>query len=108
MRWVMLLVAFYVLGVTVFGYHQMQKMAEHNTAALLKLDPEKAAKNIDIVIDARINLLRAELRMRTGVILSGSVGFFLLIVTLFDWKKRHAHWMLKAKLLEVALENKRI
>lgn len=98
-RWVTLLLAFFMLGLTAFGYYQMEKLAAFNTSAQLALDPVKVAENIGMVLDARISLLRTELRMYSGLIVSGSIGGVLLWMALYGWNRQCSVMLLKAKLL---------
>jgi hypothetical protein len=92
------------LGLAIFGFIQMEQLAAFNTSAQLALGSEKIAENIGIVMDARISLLRVELRMGIEIIIAGSSGLLLLIVTLYGWNRQGLHASLKASLLEAALE----
>lgn len=103
-RWTILMLAFLILGVSFFGYRQMEKLAAFNTSDQL---PSHAAENIGAVLDARFNLLREELQIYSGIMLHGLVGGLLLVLAVQGWSGRGSQASLKARLLETMLENNR-
>jgi hypothetical protein len=102
LRWFILMSAFLCLAICAFGFYRMYEFGKITAAAHIVADP--SPENIGRVLDARVILLRREFRNYSSTIVNGSIGGLLLATALFGWNGLARHAVLKAKLLEMALE----
>lgn len=102
LRWIVLLAALCCLGVAVLGYSQMERLASFS-ATVQPVTGQEMAGNVGAVLDARISLLRAELRIYVALVIFGTLGGLLLIVTLIGWNRYGSFMSLKAKLIETVV-----
>ena len=103
LRWLMLLVALGMLGIAVYGYIQIERLAKNNTSTHLIGGSHVAEEQVGTFTDVRINLLRIESRLYVGLIFDGCVGGALLAFVLTAWN-RHVHNRLKARLIERVID----
>jgi hypothetical protein len=103
LRWAVLGVALLSLAMAVWGYHRMCQFQKITTTSHIVADP--SPENIGHVLDARVVLLRREFRNYSSTILYGSMGGLMLGMVLIGWNRLGQWALLRAKLLEAALEN---
>lgn len=87
-RLIFLAVGIFQIWVAIYGFSQMQELAKFNSAAEFGISLSDDITLADKVLDARLNLLRQELQMYVGIILSGCVGALFCMYSLLNWAGR--------------------
>ena len=86
-RWIVLFLAIVQIAAAVHSYSRMESFSDATTFSALGADNSQFTQVIDSAIEVRTDLLRKEMRMYVGVIVTGSLGLSLLCFCVLSWRK---------------------
>jgi hypothetical protein len=81
-----LFLALMAIAVSAHGIWQMEAIANVSSLSELGLEQTKLTELVDDLVEMRTDIIRAELRLHIGVVISGSVGLMLLVFTWVWWR----------------------
>ena len=64
----------------------METLADISSLSDFGVEETKLTELVDQLVEVRTNIIRAELRMHIGVVISGSMGLIVLGATLLSWR----------------------
>ena len=89
-RWIVLLLAIAQIAAAIHSYVKVERFSDATSLSALGIEDNQVSQLIDSIIEVRTDLLRKEMRMYVGVIVSASVGLALLCFCVLSWR-RPAH-----------------
>jgi len=85
-RWFQLAVALLLVAASIQGLWRMETLADISSLSDLGLEESKLTELVDQLVEVRTDIIRAELRMHIGVVISGGMGLIVLTFTLLSWR----------------------
>ena len=86
LRWFALLVGILSSALSIYTFIQIEWLVAQNSYAALGLEESKLVSLVGSMIDIRADLLRTELKMYFGLVISGVVGLNCIILTIISWR----------------------
>jgi len=99
MRWFALLVGILSIALSIYTFRQIEWLAAQNSYASLGLEDSKLVSLLESMIDMRADLLRTELKMYFGLVISGVIGLNCIVLTVISWRgpAMQRYWLPLAK-----------
>jgi hypothetical protein len=101
-RWLVLVAGVLMLVVMVFAYQQLRNLLEVDAYTL---ENAVGKEDLKTMLFERVDVLRVELKLYFMVFLHAALGPILILTTLYYWNRASVQFTLKAKLLEMALQD---
>jgi hypothetical protein len=101
-RWLVVVAGVLMLVVMVFAYQQLENLKDVDAYTQ---EAAVGKEDLKAMLFERVDVLRVELKLYIMMFLHAALGPLLIFSALYYWNRCSLHFTLKAKLLEMMLEN---
>lgn len=91
MRWMILAMGLFLIAIAAFTHMKMEEFVEQSRYASLGLDESEITVIVEALVNIKHQLLKTEIKMYLSVVITGTMGLFMLILPMLYWRGNPNH-----------------